>query len=195
MFIEDKVSDDAAEPTPPSPTLAITPPPSQDLPSTSQVVPTPPPSPIAPPSSPPQQQQPSQPITISMDLLHTLLETYTALTRRVANLEQDKIAHALEIIMLKKRVRKFEKKRKLTVSGLKRLKKGRLEESQAQVYHIDLEHADKILSMQDDEPEPAELKEVIEVVTTAKLMTKVVTAATTTITTAPITAATITAAP
>nr|GEV75863.1 putative ribonuclease H-like domain-containing protein [Tanacetum cinerariifolium] len=38
---------------------------------------------------------------------------------------------------------------------------------------------------QDDEPEPSELKEVIEVVTTAKLMTKVVTAAATTITAAP----------
>nr|GEZ84890.1 hypothetical protein [Tanacetum cinerariifolium] len=36
---------------------------------------------------------------------------------------------------------------------------GRLEESQAQVYHIDLEDADKVLSMQDDEPEPIELKE------------------------------------
>nr|GFC93873.1 hypothetical protein [Tanacetum cinerariifolium] len=33
--------------------------------------------------------------------------------------------------------------------------------------------------MQDDEPEPAELKEVIEVVTTAKLITKVVTTAAT----------------
>nr|GEU59141.1 hypothetical protein [Tanacetum cinerariifolium] len=77
---------------------------------------------------------------------------------------------------------------------------GRLEESQAQVYHINLEHADKVLSMQDDEPEPAELKEVIEVVTTAKLMTEVVTTATTTITATtitatPIAAATITAAP
>nr|GEU58989.1 ribonuclease H-like domain-containing protein [Tanacetum cinerariifolium] len=57
---------------------------------------------------------------------------------------------------------------------------GRLEESQAHVYHIDLEHVDKVLSMQDDEPEPAELKEVTEVVTTAKLMTKVVTIAATT---------------
>nr|GEY32895.1 uncharacterized mitochondrial protein AtMg00810-like [Tanacetum cinerariifolium] len=81
---------------------------------------------------------------------------------------------------------KLERKNKLKVSGLRRLKKdgtaqkGRLEESQAQVYHIDLEHADKVLSMQDDKPEPTELKEVIEVVTTAKLMTKVVTAAATT---------------
>nr|GEV84927.1 uncharacterized mitochondrial protein AtMg00810-like [Tanacetum cinerariifolium] len=62
---------------------------------------------------------------------------------------------------------------------------GRQEESQAQVYHIDLEHADKALSMQDDEPKPVELKEVIEVVTTAKLMTEVVTTAATTITDAP----------
>nr|GEV42045.1 hypothetical protein [Tanacetum cinerariifolium] len=58
---------------------------------------------------------------------------------RGENLEQDKIAQALEIIKLKQR--------------------GRLEESQAKVYHIDLEHADKVLSMQDDEPEPAELQE------------------------------------
>nr|GEU58976.1 hypothetical protein [Tanacetum cinerariifolium] len=50
--------------------------------------------------------------------------------------------------------------------------------------------------MQDDEPELAELQKVIEVVTTTKLMTEIVTAATTTITAAaPITVATITAAP
>nr|GEV22623.1 retrovirus-related Pol polyprotein from transposon TNT 1-94 [Tanacetum cinerariifolium] len=71
---------------------------------------------------------------------------------------------------------------------------GRLKESQAQIYQIDLEHADKVLSMQDDELEPVELKEVV---TTAKLMTEVVTAAAATITVATtlITAATITAAP
>nr|GEX37028.1 hypothetical protein [Tanacetum cinerariifolium] len=64
-----------------------------------------------------------------------------------------------------------------------------------EIYHIDLEHVDKILSMHDDEPEPSELKEVIEVVTTAKLMTEVVNATATTITVAPVTTATITAAP
>nr|GEY38418.1 hypothetical protein [Tanacetum cinerariifolium] len=48
---------------------------------------------------------------------------------------------------------------------------GRLEEFQAQVYHLDLEHAQKVLSMQDDEAKPAELTKVIEVVTTTKLMT------------------------
>nr|GEV14056.1 ribonuclease H-like domain-containing protein [Tanacetum cinerariifolium] len=48
---------------------------------------------------------------------------------------------------------------------------GRLEESQAKIYKTDIKHADKVLSMSDDELEPAELKEVVEVVTTAKLMT------------------------
>nr|GEV66772.1 hypothetical protein [Tanacetum cinerariifolium] len=59
---------------------------------------------------------------------------------------------------------------------------GRLVESQAKVYHLGLEHAEKVFSMQDtDEAEPAEVEKVIEVVTAAKLMTEVVTTADTTI--------------
>nr|GEU81632.1 hypothetical protein [Tanacetum cinerariifolium] len=62
---------------------------------------------------------------------------------------------------------------------------GRLEESQAKVYQLDLEHAEKVLIMQDtDEAELAEVEEVIEVVTAAKLMTEVVTTIATTITAA-----------
>nr|GEU51576.1 hypothetical protein [Tanacetum cinerariifolium]GEU90928.1 hypothetical protein [Tanacetum cinerariifolium] len=61
---------------------------------------------------------------------------------------------------------------------------GRQAESQAQLYQIDLEHADKVLSMQDEESEPVELQEVVEVVTTAKLITEVVTTASATITAA-----------
>nr|GEV53744.1 hypothetical protein [Tanacetum cinerariifolium] len=74
---------------------------------------------------------------------------------------------------------------------------GRQAESQAQIYKIDLEHVDKVLSNPDDELEPSKLKEVMKVVTIAKLMTEVVTAASATITAATtlITAATITAAP
>nr|GEW33766.1 ribonuclease H-like domain-containing protein [Tanacetum cinerariifolium] len=122
--------EDSAEPTPPSPTPATTPPPQQELiPSSSQAKTTPPPSPhqspITQPSSPPQQQpsQPSQTSDISMDLFNTLLETCTTLTRKVENLEQDKIAQALEITKLKQRVRRLEKKSKLKPSGLKRLQK------------------------------------------------------------------------
>nr|GEY84912.1 hypothetical protein [Tanacetum cinerariifolium] len=81
---------------------------------------------------------------------------------------------------LKQRVKRLEKKRQFKSSGLKILRKGRLEESQAKVYHLDLEHADKVLSMQKtNETKPTEVEEVIEVVTAAQLMTKVVTAATT----------------
>nr|GEY17006.1 hypothetical protein [Tanacetum cinerariifolium] len=62
---------------------------------------------------------------------------------------------------------------------------GRLAKSQVKVYHLDLQHAKNVLSMQDtDETEPAEVEKVIEVVTAAKLITKVVTIAATTITTA-----------
>nr|GEX29558.1 hypothetical protein [Tanacetum cinerariifolium] len=94
---------------------------------------------------------------------------------KVANLEQDKIAQALEITKLKQRVRKLEKKRRTKHSGLKRLRK-RMAESQAKVYHLDLQHTEKVLSMLDtDEAEVAEVEEVLEVVTAAKLMTEVVT--------------------
>nr|GEV50453.1 integrase, catalytic region, zinc finger, CCHC-type, peptidase aspartic, catalytic [Tanacetum cinerariifolium] len=57
-------------------------------------------------------------------------------------------------------------------------------ESQAEIYKIDLEHAQKVLSMQKDEYEPTEVQDVVEVVTTVKLITEVVTAATETITAA-----------
>nr|GEX87689.1 retrovirus-related Pol polyprotein from transposon TNT 1-94 [Tanacetum cinerariifolium] len=59
---------------------------------------------------------------------------------------------------------------------------GRQEESQAEIYKIDLDHANKVLSIQEDESEPAKVQEVVEVVTTAKLITEVVTTASTTIT-------------
>nr|GEX72221.1 hypothetical protein [Tanacetum cinerariifolium] len=47
-------------------------------------------------------------------------------------------------------------------------------EKQAEIYHIDLDHSSKVLSMQEDD---SEVQEVVEVVTTAKLITEVVTAA------------------
>nr|GEV60042.1 hypothetical protein [Tanacetum cinerariifolium] len=79
---------------------------------------------------------------------------------------------------------------------------GRQAESQAEIYKIDMDHASKVLSMQEDEP--AKVQEVVDVVTTAKLITEVVTAASETVTVASIIfsavkpqvlAATITAAP
>nr|GEY83099.1 hypothetical protein [Tanacetum cinerariifolium] len=52
--------------------------------------------------------------------------------------------------------------------------RGRQAESQAEIYKIDMDHPSKVLSMQEDEP--AEVHEVVDVVTTAKLIIKVVTA-------------------
>nr|GEV28331.1 copia protein [Tanacetum cinerariifolium] len=191
--VADDVADDVAadvEPTPPSPTTDIKPPPpQQEVVSTLPLSPhqSPQQQPSLPPqqqqrSSPPLQQPPSHDAAISMDLLNTL---------------------------------KLGKKRKLKVSGLKRLRKvgtaQRIESSTDTVMDdqedaskqrgiianldadkdVTLEEVDATkdaATAKDADPEPAELKEVIEVVTTAKLMTKVVTAASTV-------ASTITAAP
>nr|GEX28353.1 ribonuclease H-like domain, reverse transcriptase, RNA-dependent DNA polymerase [Tanacetum cinerariifolium] len=224
------------EPSIPSPTLTTPPPPpSQDPPSTSQVQPTLPPSPIAQPPSLQQQPQPSQPLhdaKISMDLLYTLLDTCTTLTRRVKHLEQDKIAQTLEITKLKQRVKMLERRNKLNVSKLRKLKKvgttQRVDTSKDTVMDDVSKHggiianidADEDVTLKDvfvvakdvaaikkdaeiekntddDEIDPAKLKEVVKVVTTAKLMTEVFTVASATITAATtlIPAATITAAP
>nr|GEW71794.1 synaptobrevin, longin-like domain protein [Tanacetum cinerariifolium] len=48
--------------------------------------------------------------------------------------------------------------------------------TQAEIYNIDLDHCYKVLSMQEDD---AEVQEAVEIVTNAKLMTEVVTVATT----------------
>nr|GFB60379.1 hypothetical protein [Tanacetum cinerariifolium] len=51
---------------------------------------------------------------------------------------------------------------------------GRQADKQAEIYNIDLDHSSKVLSMQEDD---TEVQESVEVVTTAKLITEVVTAA------------------
>nr|GEX04993.1 hypothetical protein [Tanacetum cinerariifolium] len=53
---------------------------------------------------------------------------------------------------------------------------GRQAEIQAKIYQIDMDHPSKVLSMHKDEPE---VQEVVEVVTTAKLITEVVITAST----------------
>nr|GEX76595.1 hypothetical protein [Tanacetum cinerariifolium] len=159
-----------------------------------------------------------------------------------------RVAQALEITKLKRRMKQLERGNKVKVLKLKRLKKvgssqriessddtdmedasnqGRMideldrdegvalmddegaekkaEEAQvagddqvkgrkAEIYQIDMDHTSKVLSMQEDEPE---VQEVVDVVTTAKLITKVVTAASTTIAAAEpqVPAATITVVP
>nr|GEV97872.1 putative ribonuclease H-like domain-containing protein [Tanacetum cinerariifolium] len=191
------------EPFIPSPTPPTPPPqPSQDQPLTFQVHLTPPQSPQAQPQSPkPQPQpQPSQDAGLPMDLLQNLMDTCITLSRRVEHLEMDKIAQALEITKLKQRVKKLKRRNKLKDIVLEDAKdvaieksanvednvdiQGRKAESQAKIYKIDLEHAKKVLSMQDEESKPGKLQEVVDVVTTIKIITEVVTAASDIITTA-----------
>nr|GEX94964.1 hypothetical protein [Tanacetum cinerariifolium] len=167
---------------------------------------TPPQSPqVKQPSSPPQAQQ--QAADFPMSLLQEALDACVALTRRVEHIEYDKVAQALEITKLKRRVKKLEKGNMVRVLKLQRIinemdkddvvalmddkeddKKEeeakvvkddqvlrKQAESQAEKYKIDMDHASKVLSMQGDEP--AKVQEVVDVVTTAKLITEVVTAA------------------
>nr|GEX49472.1 hypothetical protein [Tanacetum cinerariifolium] len=95
------------KPSIPSPTPPTPPPqPHQDLPSTSQVQHTPPQSPQAQPQPQPQPQQATD---FPMSLLQEALDACAALTRRVKHLEYDKMAQALEITKLKRRVKKLEK--------------------------------------------------------------------------------------
>nr|GEW52841.1 retrovirus-related Pol polyprotein from transposon TNT 1-94 [Tanacetum cinerariifolium] len=176
-----------AEPTLPSPTPTIQPPlPSQELPSTSHIIPTPPPSPIVEPSSPPQQQQPSHPThdaKISLDLLHTLLETCTTLTRKVEALEQDKVVRTTQRVESSADTVMDDKedasKQGEIIANI---------DADEDVTLKDVAAVEKTVEIEKD-AEPAELKEVVKVVTTAKLMTKLVTAATITAATTLITAA------
>nr|GEU55571.1 hypothetical protein [Tanacetum cinerariifolium] len=85
----------------PTPTPHVTPP--QDHPSTR-------------PASPPHEQ-PTTNSKSSMSLLTTLMETCASLSQKVAELENNKHTQALEILKLKKRVKKLEKKIRLKSSG------------------------------------------------------------------------------
>nr|GEZ71343.1 hypothetical protein [Tanacetum cinerariifolium] len=122
--------------------------------------------------------------------------------KKVEALKQDKVAQALEIIKLKQRVKKLERKHKLKVSGLKRLRNIIANiDADEDVTLKDVVAVEKNVEIEentdDDDLEPAKLKEVVEVGTTAKLMTKVLTTVDATITaaTTTITAATITTTP
>nr|GEV21760.1 ribonuclease H-like domain-containing protein [Tanacetum cinerariifolium] len=156
---------------------------------------------IPSPTPPPQQSQdlPSTP--------QEALDACAALTRRVKHLEYDKMAQALEITKMKrKRIDTSKDSMMEDASNQGRMiddldkdddvdlmddkgkekkeeevKDDQFKGRQAEIYQIDMDHALKVLSMQEDEPE---VQEVVDVVTTAKLITEVVTAATKSVTAA-----------
>nr|GEW04134.1 hypothetical protein [Tanacetum cinerariifolium] len=179
----DDVKDQSIQsPTPLTPPLQQP----QDIPSTSQAQ-----------SPPPLQQSPTpvqpQGTDFPMSLLQEALDACAALARRVEHLEHDKVAQDLKIIKLKTRVKRLEKTNKgrkideldrdecavlmneqeETEEVMDNADDAQVEGRQADIYHIDKDHATKVLSMQEDEPE---IQEVVEVVTTAKLIIEVVAA-------------------
>nr|GEX52317.1 putative ribonuclease H-like domain-containing protein [Tanacetum cinerariifolium] len=141
---------------------------------------TPPQSPQPQPQPQPQAQQ--QAADFPLSLIQEALDACAALTIRVEHLEYDKVAQALEITKLKRRVKKLEKGNMVKVLKLRRLKKvetsQRIDTSKDTVMD-DASNQGRIIDEidKDDEDEPAEVHEVVDVVTTAKLITEVVTAA------------------
>nr|GEV44334.1 hypothetical protein [Tanacetum cinerariifolium] len=119
------------------------------------------------------------------------MDTCTAITRRVEHLKFDKVAQALEITKLKRRVKKMERGSKVKGRMIAEMDqdadvvleddnevadeakevaedakvdesvdiKRRQAKSQAEIYKIDLDHANKVLSMQEDKTKPAEVQE------------------------------------
>nr|GEW41355.1 retrovirus-related Pol polyprotein from transposon TNT 1-94 [Tanacetum cinerariifolium] len=169
------------------------------IPSTPLILPSPP---SHEQSLPPQQpkslpQAPPQGAKFPTHLFQQVLDTCSALTRCVKSLEHDKAAQKLAIIKLHARVKRLERANKGRMidnidkyEGIKLVvdqvrdadtakTKGRhaaeQAQKQAEIYHLDLDHPFKVLSMQEDD---SEVKEVVEVVTIAKLITDVVAVAT-----------------
>nr|GEV54895.1 hypothetical protein [Tanacetum cinerariifolium] len=156
-IVDDVVPAAVDAPSIPSPTPPTqTPPPSQDIPSTSQVQPTPPPSLISQPPSPQQQPQPLQDAAISIDLLHNLLDTY----------------------------QRVERSDDTVMDGVS--KQGRIIADMDADVDVNLKDVvvDAETEESDDKVDLTKLQEVVEVVITAKLMTEVVTTASSTITVA-----------
>nr|GFD04047.1 hypothetical protein [Tanacetum cinerariifolium] len=70
------------------------------------------------PQPQPQPQAQQQVADFPMSLLQEELDARAALTKRVENLEYDKVAQALEITKLKRRVKKLEKGNRVKVLKL-----------------------------------------------------------------------------
>nr|GEV12390.1 hypothetical protein [Tanacetum cinerariifolium] len=173
--------DDVEDQSIPSPT-SPTPPPQQpqDIPSTSQAQ-SPPPQPQSP--TPAQAQGADFP----MSLLQETLDACAALARRVDHLEHDKRVDTSDDTLMEdvsnqgRMIDELDKDEGVVLMNEKEETKkvrdntgdAQVEGRQADIYQIDMDHAAKVLSMQEDE---SKVQEAVEVVTTTKLITEVVAA-------------------
>nr|GEV52451.1 hypothetical protein [Tanacetum cinerariifolium] len=105
----------------------------------------------------------------------TVMDDVSKQWRIITDMDADKDVTLKDVVVVAKDVQDAKIEESSDVQGWQA-------DSQAQIYQINLEHAGKVLSMQDVDIEPAKLQEVVEVVTTAKLITELVTAASATIT-------------
>nr|GEV28809.1 hypothetical protein [Tanacetum cinerariifolium] len=119
------------------------------------------PSPSPTPTTTPPPQQELIPLTSQVESTLPPSPHQSPIAQPSSPPPQQQPYHDTKISMALLNQLRLKKKRRLKVLGFKRLRK------------------------ETDEAEPAEVEEVLEVVTTAKLMTKVVATATTTITVAP----------
>nr|GEX33921.1 retrovirus-related Pol polyprotein from transposon TNT 1-94 [Tanacetum cinerariifolium] len=179
----DEVPTVSKEPSIPSLTPPTPPPqPSYDIPSTSQVQPTPPQSPQRVKKLERRNKvrvlklRTTQRVETSDE---TVMDGVSNQGRMIAEMDQDAdvvLEDDKEVVDAVKDVQDDIDKSAQD--------QGRKAKSKAEIYKIDLEHANKVLSMQENESEPTKVQEVVEVVTTAKIITEVVTAASETITAA-----------
>nr|GEZ72116.1 hypothetical protein [Tanacetum cinerariifolium] len=177
--VQENVVDDVAHDAIPSP-------PSHDISSPSQEPSSPPQQPQSSPQAPPQGADfPTH--------IQQVLDVCSALTRRVENLEHDNAAQKLEIIKLQARVKRLERANKVKSLKLRRLRK--VGASRRIEFSDDMEDVFNQGRMIDDmdkdegielvtpvdiaetERRHAAEQEVVEIVTTAKLITDVVAAA------------------
>nr|GEV94293.1 hypothetical protein [Tanacetum cinerariifolium] len=143
----------------PSPAPPTSPPPPQDIPSTSHV-PSTSPQPHSPTSAQPQGAD------FLTSLLQEALDACAAFTRRVKHLEHDKRIESSDDTIIEDVINQGRLIDELDRDESKK---------QAEIYQIDMDHAIKVLSMHEEELK--EVQELVEVVTTAKLLTEVVIAA------------------
>nr|GEX38678.1 hypothetical protein [Tanacetum cinerariifolium] len=118
-----------------------------------------------------------------MSLLQEAMDACASLTRRVEHLEFDNVAQALEITKLKRRVKKLERRNKeRMIAEMDQDDVVVLEDNKEEDKDVDDDVKD--VEKAKDKTDPTEVQEVVDVVTTAKLITKVVTAASKTVTAA-----------
>nr|GEU71633.1 ribonuclease H-like domain-containing protein [Tanacetum cinerariifolium] len=187
--------DDVVDQSIQSPSL-LTPPPQQpqDIPSTSQVQSPPPQQQSPPPAQPHEHDKVAQDLeiiklNIRVKKLERANKVKTVKLRRLRKVRtSQKIETSDDTIIegmsnQRRVIDESDKDEGAELMNKKEEKEteevrvnredAQVEGRQADIYHIDMDHATKVLSMPEDEPE---IQEAVEVVTTAKLITEVIAA-------------------